>query len=354
LNCRGIISKLAKSQPEAAKAVEARKREHIQSPLKQNVNFQKTNLFEDVVLFHNALPEINRDEVYTSTTFLNHKFSAPLFISGMTGGAIDAAIINRNIASACQKLGLGMGVGSMTAMLVEPSLTYTYQVRDLAPDIFLAGNIGANDLRHFSIKQLKEALKTIGANILAVHLNSAQELVQKEGQAQFKGVLEAIERYSQDIPIFVKEVGQGISGEVARRLSKTAIKAIDVAGAGGTNWIKIEYMRRGVENPPFQDWGIPTALALIQCKKETNLPLIATGGIRKGEEVVKALILGADLGATALPALLTGNKDDEEVVKKLTEMIKEIGDIMFLLGAKDIKELKKVRAVIKGELKELL
>ena len=343
------------SQPESAKAVEARKREHIQIPLKKNVAFEsKTTLFEDVVLLHNALPEMDRDEVDPSTVFLNHKFRAPLFISGMTGGAKEAAVINRNIASACQKLGLGMGVGSMKAMLVEPSLTYTYQVRDLAPDIFLAGNIGANDLRHFSIKLLKEALKTIGADILAVHLNSAQELVQKEGQAAFKGVIDAIAKYSEEIPIFVKEVGQGISGDIAKRLSKTAIKAIDVAGAGGTNWIKIEYMRRGLENPPFQDWGIPTALALIQCSKETKLPLIATGGIRSGEEIVKALILGADLGATALPALLTGNENDEEVVKKLSEMIKELGDIMFLLGVKNIKELKKIKPLIKGELRELI
>jgi len=344
----------ATSQPESAKAVEARKREHIQIPLKQDVSFQtKTNLFEDVVLFHNALPELNRNEVNTNTSFLGHKFSAPLFISGMTGGAKEAAIINKNIAKACQKLGLGMGVGSMKAMLVEPSLTYTYQVRDVAPDIFLAGNIGANDLRHFSIKQLKEALKTIGADVLAVHLNSAQELVQKEGQAEFKGVLAAIEKYSEAIPIFVKEVGQGISGEVAKRLSKTAIKAIDVAGAGGTNWIKIEYMRRGLDNPPFQDWGIPTALALIQASKTTKLPLIATGGIRTGEEIVKALILGATLSATALPALLTGNQNDEAVTEKLQSLVKEVGDVMFLLGAKNITELKKIKPVIKGLLKEL-
>jgi len=239
-------------------------------------------------------------------------------------------------------------------MILEPSLAYSYQVRDVAPDIFLAGNIGANDLGNFSVKVLKQALKDVGANVLAVHLNSAQELVQKEGQANFKGVLDLIAKYSEKMPIYVKEVGQGISPEVAKRLAKTNILAIDVAGAGGTNWIKIEYMRRQATYTPFLDWGVPTAYAVHSVSKVSKVPLVATGGIKTGEDVVKALILGATLGAGAVSMLRTANVSYEAVEEELSRVVKEIGDVMFLLGAKDIKQLKKIRPLIVGRLRELL
>src|SRR3989344_5508908 len=216
--------------PESAKQVEKRKVEHLKIQLTQGVEYKnKTTLFEDVFLFHNALPEIDRSEVDTSTVFLGKKLSAPYMVSAITGGAKLAATINRNNAKACQELGLAMGFGSMKAMIVEPSLTYSYQVRDVAPDILLAGNIGANDLKNFTPKVLKEALKKIGADILAVHLNPAQELVQKEGDARFSGVFELIKRYAEEIPIYVKETGQGISGDITKKLSQTNIRAIDVA-----------------------------------------------------------------------------------------------------------------------------
>ncbi len=343
-----------KSQPESAKAVEKRKVEHINIQLKNDVEYQnKTNLFEDVFLVHNALPELARSDIDTSTKFLGKKLSAPFMVAAITGGAKEAANINRNIAKACQKLGLAMGFGSMKAMIVEPTLTYSYQVRDVAPDILLAGNIGANDLKHFSPKVLKEVMKKTGLDILAVHLNPAQELVQKEGDADFRGVLEMIKRYSEQLPIYVKEVGQGISFEVAKKLAKTNIKAIDVAGSGGTSWIGIEYLRRGMKTGPYWDWGIPTALALIQTRKATKLPIIATGGIRSGEEVVKALSLGANIAAAALPMLRTAAKDEEEVFNELQRIVREIGDIMFLVGAKEVNDLKKTKPIITRVLKEL-
>ena len=342
-------------QPESAKVVEQRKREHIQIPLTQDVGFKtQTNLFEDVFLLHDALPEMNRSEVDTSTVFLDHHFAAPFMVSGMTGGAKEAALINKNIARACQKLGLGMGLGSMKAMILEPSLAYSYQVRDVAPDIFLAGNIGANDLANFSVTVLKKAIADVGANVLAVHLNPAQELVQKEGKADFKGVLDLIAEYSKHIPIYVKEVGQGISAKVAKRLEKTNILAIDVAGAGGTNWIKIEYMRRQADYTPFIDWGIPTAFAVKSVRKVTKLPIVATGGIKTGEDVVKALILGANLGAGAVSMLRTANSSYEAVEEELSRMVREIGDVMFLLGVSTVSELEEVQPIYTGRLRELL
>lgn len=344
-----------KSQPESARAVERRKEEHIKIQLEHNVEYKnKTNLFEDVFLFHDALPEIDRSQVDTSTVFLKHKLFAPVMVAAITGGAREASRINKNIAKACQNLGIGMGFGSMKAMIVEPSLTYSYQVRDVAPDIFLAGNIGANDLKHFPPRVLKEALKKVGANILAVHLNPAQELVQKEGAAEYAGVLDLIRRYSEQLPIYVKEVGQGISMSVAKQLSTTNIKAIDVGGSGGTSWIGIEYLRRGMKHGPYWDWGIPTVASLLLTRKVTRLPIIATGGIRKGEEIVKALVLGANLAGVALPILRYAAQDYNAVKEGLSRLIKEVGDIMFLVGAKDIKRLKKVERSITGTLKDLV
>lgn len=351
------MTKIAKSitQPESAKAVEKRKEEHIKIQLEQNVEYKnKTTLFEDVFLFHNALPEISRSEVDTSTIFLGKKLKAPLMVAAITGGAKQAAEINRNIAKACQNLGLCMGFGSMKAMIVEPTLAYSYSVRDIAPDILLAGNIGANDLKHFTPKILRDAMKKVGIDILAVHLNPAQELVQKEGDADFKRVLEMIKRYSEVLPIYVKEVGQGISAGVAKKLAKTNIKAIDIAGSGGTSWIGIEYLRRGLNNGAYWDWGIPTALSLIQTRSVTKLPIIATGGMRNGEQIVKAIALGANIGAAALPLLRTAAIDYQKTEQELNRLIKEIGDIMFLIGAQNITDIPKVSYKITGKLKELI
>ncbi len=343
------------SQPESAKAVEQRKREHIQIPLSQDVSYKtKTTMFEDVILFHNALPEINRLDIDTSVKFLNHPIKAPIMITGMTGGAKEAAVINKNIARACQKLGIAMGLGSMKAMIVEPSLTYTYQVREVAPDILLAGNIGGNDLRHFSVEVLKKALKDVGADILAVHLNPAQELVQKEGQAEFADVLKTIADYSKKLPIYVKEVGQGLSPEVVKKLSQTNILALDVSGAGGTNWIDIEYKRRGLDFGPLSNWGIPTALAVHLASQNTKLPILASGGIRTGQDVIKALILGASIAGMAIPALKSGNQSYEAVEESLGNLIKEVGDIMFLLGARNLDEVKKIKPMIVGRLREVI
>ncbi len=341
-----------RKQPESAKQVEKRKIEHLKIQLTKPVEYKnKTTLLEDVFLIHNALPEFDRSEVDTSITFLGKKLKAPFMISAITGGSKLSAKINRNNAKAAQKLGLAMGLGSMKAMIVEPSLTYSYSVRDLAPDILLIGNIGANDLVNFPPRVLKKAMQKVGIDILAVHLNPTQELVQKEGEAKFKGVLNLIKRYSKELPILVKECGQGISTEVAQKLSSADIKAIDVGGAGGTSWPGIEYLRKGQDHGLFWDWGIPTALSIMETRKGTKLPIIATGGIRSGEDVVKAIVLGASIGSAALPLLKTANIDSSE--KYLENLIKETGDVMFLVGARTVIDLAKCRTIITGRLKEL-
>ncbi len=326
--------------------ISKRKEEHIEIALKENVSFrEKTTELERIKLEYNCLPDISLEEVDTSTEFLGKKFSAPLMVSAITGGIPRAKKINKDIAKACQKLGVGFGLGSQRAMLEKPELKETYMVRDVAPDIFLAGNIGASQLKDYSIEQLEEALEEVKADALAIHLNAAQEALQPGGTPDFRGALEKINEVSKNLskPVYVKEVGHGIGWIVAKKLSKTGIKAIDVQGAGGTSWAGIESLRgnRGI-GKTFWDIGIPTAVSIFECRKEFKGPIIASGGIRSGLDVVKGIILGADLGGIALPVLKAQAKAGEKGVGKyLQRIIDEIRIAMFLLNAKKIADLKK-------------
>jgi isopentenyl-diphosphate delta-isomerase len=298
-------------------------------------------------LEYKTLPEINKKEISLKTEFLGKKFSAPVYSEAITGGAEESIKINKDIAAACEELGLGMGLGSMRAMLEKPSLKETYYIRDVAPTIFLAGNIGAAQLLKYSSSEIEKALKEIKADALAVHLNAAQEALQKEGDTDFKGILKAISSISSKLkkPVFVKEVGHGISYSVAKALAKTKIKAIDVAGAGGTSWTGIDSLRGNKElGETFWDYGISTAESIVQCRKAFKGPIIASGGIRTGLDIAKAIALGADLGGMALPVLKAQQSGGKEGVKKyLEKVIEELKISMFLSGVKNIKELKKVK-----------
>lgn len=327
-------------------SIEERKEEHIKIALKENVSFkEKTTELEKIKLEYNCLPDIGLEEVDASTEFLGKKFSAPLMVSAITGGIPRAKKINRDIARACQKLGIGMGLGSQRAMLEKPGLKETYAVRDVAPDIFLAGNIGASQLKDYTIGQLEEALEQVKADALAVHLNAAQEAVQPDGTPDFRKALERINEVSKKLskPVYVKEVGHGIGWIVARKLSKTGIKAIDVQGAGGTSWVGLESLRGNMKiGKAFWDFGIPTAVSIYECRKEFKGPIIASGGIRSGLDVIKGIILGASLAGIALPVLKAQAESGEKGVKKyLQAIIKEIKIGMFLLNAKSIEELRK-------------
>ena len=319
-----------------------RKLDHLQVCLTKDVGFRKTSGFEKYELVNNALPEMNLDDVDTSGRFLSKPFSAPVFIEAMTGGTALAGKINRNLAKAARDLGLGMGVGSQRAMIEDPRLAGTYRVRDVAPDIFLAGNIGATQIREFGVQKIVEAVERIGADALAIHLNAAQEIAQDDGHVDWKGVLESIKslRSGTRIPIIVKEVGCGISGEVAVSLEKAGVSAIDVAGAGGTSWIKVDSLitRKPLEN--LFDWGIPTAVSLEQCARSVRIPLIASGGIRSGVESAKALAMGASLAGMALPLLKPATKSGEAVKAVLEKHIGELEKSMFLVGARNLNELK--------------
>lgn len=324
-----------------------RKDDHIRICLERPVEFAKSNGFEHVELEHRALPEMDKDEIDLRTRFLGKKFSAPLFIGAMTGGTKNGERINKNLARAAEALGIGMGVGSQRAMLEDPALKGTYHVRDVAPGIFLLGNIGAAQLRQYDIERITSLVGAIKADGLAVHLNATQELAQQEGDKSWKGIYNDIACLCKKakFPVIVKETGCGISGRLSKELVAAGVKAIDVAGAGGTSWVKVDAFRSDEDVSHLEEWGIPTAEALRDVVRNAKVPIIASGGIRNGVEVAKTIAMGASLAGFALPLLKPANESWIRVREHVEKMISQLKDAMLLVGAKNIKELQKVRVI---------
>ena len=345
--------------------IKQRKLDGLMIPLSKEVQAKATSTYlEYVTLIHNALPELDFDEIDTSTTFLNHKFSAPLIIDSMTGGTPEAAKINERLAETAEALGLGMGLGSQRAGLKSKELEETYSIaRQHAPNAFLIANIGGAQLaKGLSIDEAKRIIDMINANALVIHLNPLQELVQPEGEPKFKGVFNKIAELvnSLNVPVIVKEVGAGISKEVASRLEVAGVRAINVAGSGGTSWAGVEKLRAesvGSElkthlGEMFWDWGIPTAASLIEVKRVVKLQLIASGGLRNGLEVAKCLAIGADMCAMAFPFLKQAAISKEAVMQFADLLLNELKSTMYLVGAKDARTLKTSRHVLTGSLAE--
>ncbi|MCL4430439.1 MAG: type 2 isopentenyl-diphosphate Delta-isomerase [Chloroflexi bacterium] len=344
-----------------------RKKDHIRICLGNKAQAKNVTAgFEDIQLVHRALPEINKSKINLSTTFLGKKFNAPIIVGAMTGGAEEATKINASIAEAVEKLGLGMGVGSQRAAIEDPNLEKTYRVaREKAPHAFLIANIGGVQLVHgYGIKEVKKTVEMIDADAVAVHLNALQEAVQPEGQTNFKGVLAKIGEIAGalDTPVIVKETGAGISAEDAKALEDAGVKAIDVGGVGGTSFAAVEYYRSSakeniVQNfsaEAFWDWGIPTAVSLIETVQTVKLPVIASGGIRSGTDIAKALALNASLASISQPILQTAVKSAKATEDKLSCLIEELRNALFLVGAEKLSDLSKMPVVITGKTGEWL
>jgi len=297
---------------------------------------------------HDALPEIDLDEIDLGTTFLGKPLKAPILISSMTGGFALARKVNRNLALAAQELGLAMGVGSQRVALEEPRVAESFKVRELAPDILLLGNLGAVQLNYgYGIEQCRQAVRMIRADGLVLHLNVLQEAIQPEGNRNFKGLSEKIAQVCRglEVPVVAKEVGSGISAEVALRLKQAGVKAIDVAGRGGTSWYAVEARRAAQRGQPtdqtFADWGIPTVEALISVREAVaDLEIVASGGIRNGLDIAKAIALGANLCGMGQPLLAPAMESTEKVIKFLSWIIYEIKVAMLCVGAKNIGALR--------------
>jgi len=322
--------------------IRKRKTDHLRICIEMDVESGLTGL-ERYRLKHKALPEVDLGKIDTSVSFLKKKLEYPFIIEAMSGGNKEGELVNKVMAKAAQKYGLGLGVGSQRAAIENPELEETYQIRDVAPDIYLIANLGAVQLNYgYGAKEYKKAIKMIKADALALHLNPLQEAIQPEGDQDFSDLIKKINSLAKKIdkPLIIKGVGSGISFDEAKKLK---VSAFDTGGVGGTSWSIIEGMRRDEEtrsiSESFSGWGIPTAECITSLDK-LGKPLIASGGIRTGIDIAKSIALGANLTGSALPLLRWYYKDGEKGVSNYLEKIfSELRISMFLTGSSNIKEL---------------
>jgi isopentenyl-diphosphate delta-isomerase len=335
------------------RATSSRKKQHVDLTLTRSVGFRaKTTGLEELDFVHNALPELNLAEVDPSVRFLGHTVSLPIMVSCMTGGYREALRINREIAEVCADLRIAMGVGSQRQALESTEFHRTFSVvRDVAPAIPVIGNIGAAELaRMTGADQARRLVELVRADALAVHLNPLQEFLQPEGNPNFRGVLAGIAMLVRElpVPVIAKEIGAGISHDVALRLLEAGVRYIDVAGAGGTSWAGVELLRRraGDRTMSFWDWGIPTAEALRQTvrlrEKVPELTIIASGGIGSGMDIAKCIALGADIVAAARPMLQALERGKQNALRALiASWGDELRGAMFLTGSRTLPDLRR-------------
>jgi isopentenyl-diphosphate delta-isomerase len=303
-----------------------------------------------------ALPEIDLDEVRTSTVFLGRTLSAPLLISCMTGGTEQAKAINLTLARVAQEHALAMGLGSARALLEDPELLETFDVRSAAPDVLLFANLGAVQLnKGYGVDECRRLLELLRADALVLHVNAIQEALQPEGDTCFRGLVDRIARVCEriDAPVIVKEVGWGIDPDTVHALFEAGVAAVDIAGAGGTSWSEVERYR--IEEPwraqvaeEFAGWGIPTADALAGARRErSNGLLIASGGIRSGMDFAKAIALGADLAGIAGPFLRAANAGPDAASALARELTQVLRVAMFGLGERTIHDLQRTKRLVR-------
>ena len=326
-----------------------RKDDHIKICLDEKVQFnQVTNGLEKYRFNHCCLPELNYQEIDLRTTFLGKKLLTPILISSMTGGTSNAQMINQRLALTAQKYGLAMGIGSGRVIIEKPEVASTFQVRSIAPDILLLANIGAVQFNYgYTWRECLQLVETLSADALILHLNPLQECIQPEGDTNFKNLLQKIGEVCENltVPVIVKEVGNGISANMAEKLINTGVTAIDVAGAGGTSWAMVEserannYLQREL-GKTFANWGIPTADCIHDiADKFPEVPLIASGGIRDGLEAAKLLALGADMVGLAYPFLKAAIKSTQ-ALNDLVELVNvQIKTVLFCTGNQNIQSL---------------
>ena len=345
-----------------------RKQSHVETCLNRNVGFDsKTTGFERYEFTHNAAPEINHSEINLSTNIFGHRVSFPFMISSMTGGYDKAEHLNRTLAQTAEKLNIPLGVGSMRQALENTSYRESFSVvRQAAPSVPVLANIGAPEVSQgLTDKELSILIDMIDADGLIVHLNPAQELFQPEGNTNFKNFLTQLQKltHTLEVPVIAKEVGCGISPGTAKALMDAGVHIIDVAGAGGISWQKVEeerYLQQFQYENRFSssalqellNWGIPTTQCLTgiaALKAETqqyrNIGIIASGGISNGIDIAKAIALGADICASA--GFMLKALHDSRLEETILTWMNDLRAVMFLTGAKDIKQLQQTRISLK-------
>jgi isopentenyl-diphosphate delta-isomerase len=334
-----------------------RKLSHLDLCATEDVESQNSTLLEQVGLLHEALPDLSLAEVDPSVHLFGRRLRAPLLIAGMSGGPVEARRMNRALATAAQRYGIGMGVGSQRPMLLEASASSTYEIRDVAPDILLLANIGAVQARDAGAGRVAELVSAIGADAVCIHLNAAQELVQDEGDRDFRGCVPALAALVAElpVPVIVKETGCGLSPRTLERLSEAGVRWVDVAGRGGTTWTGVEALRGSTRQralgEELREWGIPTAASVVYARA-CGLRIIASGGIRGAKDAVRALALGADAVAAALPFLRAYRESGVEGVFEVTEqLIEALTAMMLLTGCRRVDELHHVPRVLGPDLR---
>ncbi len=327
-----------------------RKSEHIDICLREDVGGERISTGLKAFRFvHNALPELNFSDIDMSSVFLNKPTKTPFLISSMTGGTMRAGAINRRLAEFAEHRGWSMGVGSMRTAFEHQDTAETFDVRKYAPNILLFANLGAVQLNYgYTEEHCRRAVELLQADALILHLNSMQEVFQLEGNTDFSGLLGKIEKLcaALEVPIGVKEVGWGISGRLARKLLDAGVSFIDVAGAGGTSWIKVEQFRSGdamriKAADAFAGWGIPTAQCIKEVRQsDASAPLIASGGIADGVDAAKCIALGADMVGIGRSMLESASASDEKLDDLMRRIEFEFRAAMFGTGSGTLRELK--------------
>ncbi len=339
-----------------------RKAEHVKVVLGKDVE-GRYRYWNDIQLLHNALPEIDFEEIDTRVTLFGKALAAPLVITGMTGGFPDAAKINDNLARAASEMGIAMGVGSERAAILKGQYPESYACVARYPVPLKFANIGAPQIIPQSpndavvgIDEARGAMRLIGADVLAIHLNFLQEMVQPEGDRRARGCLDRIGELAKAVPVLAKETGAGISQSVAQRLLAKGVRGFDVSGTGGTSFAAVEHYRaldRGAEREArlgkvYWDWGIPSP-ASVRETVPLGLPVIASGGVRSGLDVARALALGATAAGTAGGILRAASVSYEATRAELAQLVYELRVAMFLCGARTVREMQNVPYVVTGE-----
>jgi isopentenyl-diphosphate Delta-isomerase len=328
-------------------AIARRKADHLEVAASGRADATRSTLLEHVHLVHQALPELALADIDLATTIAGKQLAAPLVITGMTGGTGEAAAVNRDLAKAAQAAGVALGLGSQRAMAEHPELAASYEVRDVAPDVVLFGNVGAVQLITMGTDKVLELAKRIGADAMCVHLNPGQELIQERGDRDFRGCFAAIAKLvdAAAIPVIVKETGCGLSAQAAKALVGAGVRTVDTAGTGGTSWVAVEAVRASAGSAAqslgteLWDWGIPTAVSVAACVA-AGLETLASGGLRSGYDVARALALGARAGGMAAPMLRAQRAAGTDGVgAMIDQVVGAIRAVCLLTGTRNVADL---------------
>lgn len=335
--------------------INVRKKEHIRLCLTDQVEgVNKSTGLEGISFIHNALPEINFNDIQLKTTFLNKQLKAPFLVSSMTGGSDLAAKININLATASEEKGWAIGLGSTRALLESKAHEESFLIRTHAKTVPLIANLGAVQFNYgYGVEECQRIIDRTEADSLVLHLNSLQEVVQDEGDLNFENLLPKIEEVCKKltVPVGVKEVGFGIDGSVAKKLYDVGIAYIDVAGAGGTSWSQVEKLRskdplRKAAAEAFNNWGIPTKDCIVSVKSELpKTPIVASGGMKTGLDAAKAITIGADIVGFARSLLQAATESVEAVIEVMDQIEFEMKMTMFGIGAINLDALKNTNRV---------